>query len=182
MIYDVYILVRDGRCILHRKYGSLEADEDLVSGFLSALSSFGKNISGEEVESINFGDKKFVSIPSEHLIFVSYSDKEDEVGNVLSHVRDDFISYYGPLREWDGERGVFKNFLATLDEIVGAKGKEGIFHLGSTEEILNNLKQGNLSAKEATDRILDYYLKKSHENKEEQEKPESRKLKSQIGM
>ncbi|WXG40198.1 MAG: hypothetical protein WED07_05145 [Candidatus Freyarchaeum deiterrae] len=166
MIHNIYILQREGLCVLHRKYGSLEADEDLVSGFLSAMTSFGKNISGKEVESVIFGDKKFVSIPSEHLIFVSYCDTGDEVKNVLSNVRDNFIKSYGNLQGWDGERGAFESFLTKLDEIVGSRGKEGIFHSDSTEEILNNLKQGKVSAKEATDRILDYYLKKLHENKE----------------
>jgi hypothetical protein len=40
MIHNVYILRRDGLCVLHRKYGSLEVDENLVSGFLSAFSDF----------------------------------------------------------------------------------------------------------------------------------------------
>jgi hypothetical protein len=168
MIHNIYILQRDGLCVLHRKYGSLEADEDLVSGFLSALSSFGKNISGKEVESVIFDDKKFVSITSENLIFVSYCDTKDEVRNMLANIREDFIKSYGSLQGWNGERGCFEGFLGKLDEIVGLKGKEGLFNLSSTEEILNNLKQGKVSAKEATDRILDYYLNKSHENKVEQ--------------
>nr|MDO8079955.1 hypothetical protein [Candidatus Freyarchaeota archaeon] len=168
MIHNIYILQRDGMCVLHRKYGSLEADEDLVSGFLSALTSFGKTISGKDVESVILGDKKFVSIPSEHLIFVSYCDKEDEVRNMLANIREDFINSYGSLQGWNGERSGFEGFLVKLDKIVGSKGNEGIFNFSETEEILNNLKEGKVSAKEATDRILEYYLKKSHENKGEQ--------------
>jgi hypothetical protein len=167
MIHNIYILQREGLCVLHRKYGSLEADEDLVSGFLSALSSFGKNISGKEVESVIFGDKKFVSIPSENLIFVSYCDTQDDVKNILANIRDDFIKSYGSLQGWNGERSVFEDFIAKLDKIVGEKGKEGIFNLNATEEIMNNLKEGKVSAKEAADRILEYYLKKSHEDKGE---------------
>nr|MDO8077225.1 hypothetical protein [Candidatus Freyarchaeota archaeon] len=164
MIHNIYILRRDGLCILHRKYGSLEADEDLVSGFLSALTSFGKNISGKEVESVILGDKKFVSIPSEHLIFVSYCDTTDEVKDVLTEIKDAFISSFGSLLWWNGDRDTFKEFLPKLDEIVGERGKEGAFDL-KTEEILNGLKEGKISAKEAADKILEYYLKKSQKNK-----------------
>jgi hypothetical protein len=168
MIHNIYILQRDGMCVLHRKYGSLEADEDLVSGFLSALTSFGKTISGKEVESVNFGDKKFVTVPSENLLFVSYCDRDDEVKNTLVSIRDHFINSYGSLQGWNGERSIFEDFLAKVDNIVGSKGKEGMLNFNDTEEILNNLKEGKLTAKEATDRILDYYLKKSQETKGEQ--------------
>ena len=167
MIHNIYILKRDGMCVLHRKYGSLEADEDLVSGFLSALTSFGKTISGKEVESVNFGDKKFVTVPSEHLLFVSYCDKDDEVKNLLAKIRDHFINSYGSLQGWNGERSIFEDFLSKIDKMVGAEGKEGILNFNETEEILNNLKEGKLSAKEATDKILEYYLKKSRETRGE---------------
>lgn len=167
MIHNIYILRRDGLCVLHRKYGSLETDEDLVSGFLSALSDFGKNISGKELESVIFSDKKFVSIPSEHLIFVSYSDTEDDVRDVLTGIKDAFIDSYGSILWWAGDRDTFQEFLPKLDEIVGTKGKEGKFDLDEAEEILNKLKEGKISPKEATDRTLEYYIKKSQENDEE---------------
>lgn len=167
MIHNIYILRRDGLCVLHRKYGSLDTDEDLVSGFLSALSDFGKNISGKELESVIFSDKKFVSIPSEHLIFVSYSDTEDDVRDVLTEIKDAFIDSYGTILWWTGDRDTFQEFLPKLDEIVGTRGKEGKFDLNEAEEILNKLKEGKISPKEATDRTLEYYIKKSHENEEE---------------
>lgn len=167
MIHNIYILQRNGLCILHRKYGSLEADEDLVSGFLSALSNFGKNISGKEVESVIFSDKKFVSIPYEHLIFVSYCDTKDNVNNILTDIRDAFINSYGSLPWWDGNRDTFQEFLPQLDEIVGTRGKEGIFDTDETEEILNKMKEGKISPKEATDKTLDYYLKKVHKEKDD---------------
>lgn len=168
MIHNIYILRRDGLCVLHRKYGSLDADEDLVSGFLSALSSFGKNISGKEVESVIFSDKKFVSLPSEHLIFVSYCDTEDDVRNILTGIRDAFTNSYGSLLWWNGDRDAFQEFLPKLDEIVSTIGKEVIFDPNETEEILNKLKEGKISPKEATDRTLEYYIKKSQDSKEEQ--------------
>ncbi|MFB0563156.1 MAG: hypothetical protein ACETWM_18295 [Candidatus Lokiarchaeia archaeon] len=145
----------------------MDTDEDLVSGFLSALSDFGKNISGKELESVIFSDKKFVSIPSEHLIFVSYSDTEDDVRDVLTEIKDAFIDSYGTILWWTGDRDTFQEFLPKLDEIVGTRGKEGKFDLNEAEEILNKLKEGKISPKEATDRTLEYYIKKSHENEEE---------------
>ncbi|MBS7249447.1 MAG: hypothetical protein KIH08_02470 [Candidatus Freyarchaeota archaeon] len=164
MIHNVYILRRDGLCVLHRKYGSLEVDENLVSGFLSALSDFGKNISGKDLESVIFDDKKFVSLPSEHLIVVSYCDTNDDVVNVLKDIRDAFTQSYGSLQWWNGERGAFQEFLSKLDEIVGRKGKEEIDYRNETEQIFNELKEGKISAKDAVERTLEYYFKKSYKS------------------
>ncbi|MEM2957522.1 MAG: hypothetical protein QXS27_02640 [Candidatus Jordarchaeaceae archaeon] len=164
MIHNVYILRRDGLCVLHRKYGSLEVDENLVSGFLSAFSDFGKSISGKDLESIVFGDKKFVSLPSENLIIVSYCDAEDNVVNVLKDIRDAFTQSYGSLQWWNGEQGAFQEFLPKLDEIVGRKGEEELDHRNETEQIFNELKKGKISAKEAVERTLEYYFKKSYRN------------------
>ena len=65
MIQAVYILVADsGLCVLDRKYGEADMDPNLISGFLTALIQFGRELSdGNRVHVIDL----------EHLTFVCHS-------------------------------------------------------------------------------------------------------------
>ena len=41
MLHNVYLISNyTGICLIHRKYGSIEFNQDLVSGFLTALKDF----------------------------------------------------------------------------------------------------------------------------------------------
>lgn len=131
MIYNVYILTKDGLCIHHRKYGSLEYDEELVTGFLGAISSFGRDISGGEIDLIVLGDKQFSSISSKNLIFAAYSDNGDKVKKVLSKIKEEFIKKYGDMDNWSGDKCGVDGFDSILDEIVGNFGEKG--HLNFAE-------------------------------------------------
>ncbi|MFB0560058.1 MAG: hypothetical protein ACETWM_02315 [Candidatus Lokiarchaeia archaeon] len=141
MIYNIYILTRDGLCVLHRMYGGLEYDEALVTGFLSAISSFSRDISGEEFDLIVLGDKQFVSIPSENLIFVAYSDNGDKVKNILFKIKEEFTNNYGQIDSWEGDIGVVRDFVPVLDEIVGNSGETGILDFTEVRKFFDNIKK-----------------------------------------
>lgn len=129
MIYNVYILTKDGLSVFHRKYGGLEYDEVLVTGFLSAISSLGRDVSGEEVDEVVLGDKQFISISSENLIFIAYSDKGDKVKKKLFKIKEEFIKNYGDIKSRDKKMSVVNGFGPKLDEIVGSSGETGRLHL-----------------------------------------------------
>ena len=77
-----WILRTSGQPIYHKNFGTIEIDEHLFSGFLSAMMSFVKSEVGVEkgIESMDMGDIRFVylSIPF-GLIFVIAGDKRYEV-------------------------------------------------------------------------------------------------------
>ncbi|MFX1466594.1 MAG: hypothetical protein ACFFA5_08995, partial [Promethearchaeota archaeon] len=60
MIHNVYILKKTGESLIHGYYGSIEVDETLITGFLSAISSFAEEIGAESVESLVMKNMKFV--------------------------------------------------------------------------------------------------------------------------
>ncbi|MEX2725071.1 MAG: hypothetical protein Q6366_002225 [Candidatus Freyarchaeota archaeon] len=183
MIYDLYILTKEGLCVLHRKYGSLNYDETLITGFLSAISSFSRDISGEELELIVMGDKQFVSIPSENMFFVAYSDKGDKLKSTLLRIREEFIKKYGNIGAPTIDKSDINEFITILDKIVGKSGEPGLLDLSDVKKLfddvkkkiaaiptleldfpdfnslINNLKTGVSHLGEAVEKIVKFYNK-----------------------
>jgi hypothetical protein len=127
LIQAVYILIADsGLCVLDRKYGEADMDPNLISGFLTALIQFGRELSdGNRVHVIDFGAFDICLSLKNNVIVAATVDKVDD-GNaamaVLSEVNNAFTDQYGGmLQEWDGNLEPFETFYAKLDEIT----KEG---------------------------------------------------------
>lgn len=124
MIQAVYILIADsGLCVLDRKYGEADMDPNLISGFLTALIQFGRELSdGNRVHVIDFGAFDICLSLKNNVIVAATVDKVDD-GNaamaVLSEVNNAFFEKYGHmLAEWDGNLEPFESFYAKLDEIT----------------------------------------------------------------
>lgn len=48
-LYDLYVIYRGGQTIFHKRFGTLEIDQDLITAFLTAIDNFGKEVlAGEE--------------------------------------------------------------------------------------------------------------------------------------
>ena len=124
MIQAVYILIADsGLCVLDRKYGEADMDPNLISGFLTALIQFGRELSdGNRVHVIDFGAFDICLSLKDNVIVAATVDKVDD-GNaamaVLGEVNTTFSQKYGSmLAEWDGNLEPFESFFSTLDEIT----------------------------------------------------------------
>jgi hypothetical protein len=144
LIQAVYILVADsGLCVLDRKYGSADMDPNLISGFLTALIQFGRELSdGNRVHVIDFGAFDICLSLKDNVIVAATVDKVDD-GNaamaVLADVNNAFVNIYGAmLVDWDGNLEPFETFHKILDEIT----KEG--HASETKIVVPILK-GNVS-------------------------------------
>ncbi len=140
MIQAVYILIADsGLCVLDRKYGEADMDPNLISGFLTALIQFGRELSdGNRVHVIDFGAFDICLSLKDNVIVAATVDKVDD-GNaamaVLSEVNNAFTKKYGAmLQEWDGNLEPFDSFYKPLDEIT----KEG--HASETKIVVPVLK------------------------------------------
>ncbi|MFX1518758.1 MAG: hypothetical protein ACFFCD_02390 [Promethearchaeota archaeon] len=126
MIHNVYILKKTGENLLHGYYGSIEVDESLITGFLSAISSFAEEIGAESVESLIMKNMKFVyaldtSTP-ESIIFAVCADREEEqrkIENILRKIKGAFMTAHkSDLETYTGDLSVFKEFYKDMDEIV----------------------------------------------------------------
>ncbi|MFW9767743.1 MAG: hypothetical protein ACFFF9_06305 [Candidatus Thorarchaeota archaeon] len=127
MIQAVYILIADsGLCVLDRKYGEADMDPNLISGFLTALIQFGRELSdGNRVHVIDFGAFDICLSLKNNVIVAATVDKVDD-GNaamaVLGEVNNAFFAKFGNmLAQWDGNLEPFESFYSKLDEIT----KEG---------------------------------------------------------
>jgi hypothetical protein len=124
LLQAVYILIADsGLCVLDRKYGEADMDPNLISGFLTALIQFGRELSdGNRVHVIDFGAFDICLSLKDNVIVTAIVDKVDD-GNaamaVLGEVNNAFSKIYsGMLEEWDGNLEPFDSFYKKLDEIT----------------------------------------------------------------
>ncbi len=127
LIQAVYILIADsGLCVMDRKYGKADMDPNLISGFLTALIQFGRELSdGNRVHVIDFGAFDICLSMKDNVIVAATVDKVDD-GNaamaVLGEVNSTFSQKYGNmLSDWDGNLEPFESFYSKIDEIT----KEG---------------------------------------------------------
>lgn len=140
MIQAVYILIADsGLCVLDRKYGEADMDPNLISGFLTALIQFGRELSdGNRVHVIDFGAFDICLSLKDNVIVAATVDKVDD-GNaamaILADINNAFTKKYdNMLQDWDGNLEPFEVFYKTLDEIT----KDG--HASETKIVVPVLK------------------------------------------
>ncbi len=124
MIQALYVLIADsGLCVLDRKYGEGEMDPNLISGFLTALISFGQELSsGNRVHVIDFGAFDICLSLNNNVIVAATVDKTDD-GNaamaILARVNNEFVkSFTSVLKDWDGNLEPFEAFIPKVDEIT----------------------------------------------------------------
>lgn len=110
-------------------------DPNLISGFLTALIQFGRELSdGNRVHVIDFGAFDICLSLKNNVIVAASVDKVDD-GNaamaVLSEVNNAFTKQFGNmLQEWDGNLEPFESFHSKLDDIT----KEG--HASETKIVV----------------------------------------------
>lgn len=123
MIQAVYVLVAEsGLCVLDRKYGNASMDPNLISGFLTALIQFGREMSGNRVHVIDFGAFDICLSLRDNVMVAGIVDKTDDTNAamaVLSDVSNAFQAAYGKILDtWNGNLEPFEQFRKTLDEIT----------------------------------------------------------------
>lgn len=75
-LLEIWILKDSGTCLFHRKYDNSMNDENLISGFLSAVNSFVGSF-GVELQWIETNRSRFVFKISEPIIFVAATNKNE---------------------------------------------------------------------------------------------------------
>lgn len=127
MIQGIYIIDNRGICILFRKYGSIEVDENLIGGFLTAILRFStKLIKGEDnseiLREILLKNYRILYESHESVKVVAIADKEDNeelVRDLLSKLMDSFVKQFdSQLQNWNGNVQPFLGFEEKMDEVV----------------------------------------------------------------
>jgi len=125
LIHNVYILKTDGTALISKRYGSLEIDEALISGFITAINTFAEQIIQRQVDEIVMGDLKFIYSRSTNLdvIYAICADSEtssEEIKEIFDQVDEKFIEMYQKTFNDDllKDNSIFHEFIPSLDTLV----------------------------------------------------------------
>ncbi|MHA1398290.1 MAG: hypothetical protein ACTSSG_02910 [Candidatus Heimdallarchaeaceae archaeon] len=117
MLHNIWIAKDTGECLYHRKYGSINHDENLITSFLSAIEIFAKNID-RGCDFLQTSSYKFVYTTGENTVTVACIDRNDDEKNIrndLEIIQQEFLSRYSRhLKEWSGrveQFGKMKEFV-----------------------------------------------------------------------
>ena len=112
--------------LLYKSFLKTDADEDIVSGFLTAFHHFSMEEFHQSLESIEMGGLRWTYIlePKYKLLFVAADHKQIKTGILkgkLNVIRNSFIKQYKAVWEkrgetWDGDLNIFLPFHNTLED------------------------------------------------------------------
>ncbi|UCE14344.1 MAG: hypothetical protein JSV04_04000 [Candidatus Heimdallarchaeota archaeon] len=124
MINSVFIIHDSGLCLLSRAYDAdSEYKVDLLSGFLAAVSSFAKNMIGEEVQEIRMQNDTIIyeskGIITLAIVKSGRKITKKKMTSILNRIHSVFIEQYQEhLKQEIIEPSIFDSFRVTIDEIL----------------------------------------------------------------
>ncbi len=118
MIRNLIIINENSRALLSANFGechSLGEDNEMVSGFISAVHSFAKMVDAESVDEIQLGTLTFILMSKGNLVFALSADDENTVEHRTTLVRiidlfEDLYDYYTVCVEPDIDIAIFREF------------------------------------------------------------------------
>ena len=126
MLHNLWIAKDTGECLFHRKYGSIEHDENLITSFLSAIEIFAQNID-QGCDFLQTSSYKFVYTTGKNTVTVACIDNCDDesiVRQEIDTIQDEFISRYSKeLEEWNGRVERFGAMKGFVDDHLHKYGK-----------------------------------------------------------
>ncbi len=124
MIENLWILIQQGGVLVFSKnYIKLKInDDDLIAGFLSALDSFVKEATNDEIKSIIMEGRKFSYIVGDGLVIVISTNQSDNDVLIQDLLKDIKIKFFEKFKEnisnFSGNTSYFTNFDTELGEIL----------------------------------------------------------------
>ena len=111
-----------GTCVFFKSFGSEQIDPDLISGFITAICSFGKDLVWqEELNEISYGEKMLLLTDGEHIRVALVLGKKASL--ILRKNLKKFISifeetYANELPNWRGQLDLFRSAGTLIDEML----------------------------------------------------------------
>jgi len=125
LLHNVYLIHQHtGICLIHRKYGTIEFNQDLVSGFLTALKDFSVEFSkgSGELKVIDMQVFYLLLVFKEGVLITAAADKNDDAKithKALTDIIDKFVSEFGDrLENWSGDVRIFRDFEQIIDDVL----------------------------------------------------------------
>jgi hypothetical protein len=125
MIRNLSILDSSGRSLVSAYFGECHSfgdDENLVTGFITALHSMGQTLAGRGVDEIHLGPLRFVILSERNILFaIAVEDEPPEDAKVaLTRIADLFLERYGTMVHYvkeDDDLSIFQSFPNVLIEM-----------------------------------------------------------------
>jgi hypothetical protein len=118
MLHNIWIAKDTGECLYHKKYGSIDHDENLITSFLSAIEIFAQNVD-EGCDFLQTKNFKFIYATSNQIVTVvctDCKDEDDSIRNDLQRIQDEFLNRYSEeLKEWNGRVEHFSKMSDFID-------------------------------------------------------------------
>ncbi len=111
-----------GTCVYFKSFGSEVIDPDLISGFISAICSFGKDlVMQEELNEVTYGEKMLLLSDGEFIRVALVLGKKASL--ILRENTMEFINifektYAAELPNWRGQLDIFRSAGTIIDEIL----------------------------------------------------------------
>ena len=144
VIHNVWVFTKkSGTSLCHKKYGSVEVDESIFSGFLSSINTLAEaEFDQKGIESIHMGNYKFMYESFADVVFTVAADPTDtdtQLKNCLKNMRKEFFNYFSPeawaffLKEkaMSGAVEEFNQFESLMDAAINKFDEEKL------EELIN---------------------------------------------
>jgi len=111
-----------GTCIFFKSFGSEQVDPELISGFISAISSFGKDlVSQEELNEISYGDKMLLLSDGENIRVALVLGKKASLilrRNLMEFIHIFEKTYANELPNWRGQLNIFRDAGTIIDDVL----------------------------------------------------------------
>jgi hypothetical protein len=121
LIKDLYIFSKGGVPIIDL-YKTGDLDKSFLGGFISAIESFSRKISGCEIKGFKVGKYKFCLVHcfDNNVIIVvkaPYEAKKKKIENMCSIVEKIFEEIFDldEIKNWNGDINIFKRFKTKLE-------------------------------------------------------------------
>jgi len=134
--------------LLYKSFLKTDADEDIVSGFLTAFHHFSIVEFKQSLDSIEMGGLRWIYILESkyNLLFVAADTKNIKTEMLMGRlnvIRKAFIEEYSErLKQWDGNINVFSPFINVIEDYYSQWGEvETLAHVADFFDILGIFQQ-----------------------------------------
>ncbi len=127
MVSNIFIIHESGLCLFSRDYEQNTQKVDLISGLLSAFSSFARVLIGEDVNEIRLEQHRILYEVTDTLILALITPEirisKKKLSSAMKKIIHSFLhQYHDYLKEELFEPQLFRDFTSTVDQILTTRG------------------------------------------------------------
>jgi hypothetical protein len=166
-IYSIYVMLNDGRCIFDQSFTPEAPPKNLITGMLTALQSFVREVTGTYPTHLVAGDFSFHFEKRGPLTVVLTTSYKPETLDELNQISLRFLKKYGnKIETWKGDVASFEDFSDDIEDILGPQSSQtridpveplNPFLLLEIPAELQDIAKGLIQEREASSEAMTHY-------------------------